>query len=248
MESTLLLVVTYVKDIMTLSPVNESKLNHYGQICIELLGLPMTEVLTGRAIWAVSTLKHFSSSDTEFLNIYSLVCQFLNPKTTLCVRLCASRTITKMSFRIASENKQELVAARIGEDMRQLHLWVLDLMKQADERTYYMIIDNLISFYDMCPQLLEQELTVESCQMFLQIFRNHHQNGILASCFLQLFKKISTNGSSLRRCWPSLVILTQSFIDDSLKTMNQNQIEFENKIEVVMTLIDLCSHYGKLCS
>jgi hypothetical protein len=248
MESTFLLIVTFIKDIMTLNPANESKLNHYGQICIELLNLPMTEVLTGRAIWAVSTLKHFSSSDEEFLNIYALVCRFLNPKTTLCVRLCASRTITKMSFRIASENKQGLVAQKIGEQMRQLHSWVVDLMKQADERTYHMIIDNLISFYDMCPQLLEQELTEQHCQLFLQIFRNHYQNSILISCFLQLLKKISTNSSSLMKCWSSLVMLTNSFIDDSLKCKNQNlnQFEFENKIETVMILVDLCGHYGIL--
>ena len=243
-DATLMLVVDFVKDIMSLSPQNESKLNQYGQICLELLTFPLSDVLTGRSIWAISTLKHFSSSDSEFLEIYSLVCQFLSPKTALSVRLCSSRTITKMSFKIASEKKQTLVASKIGEKMRDLHLWVVDLMAVADEKTFHLVIDNLISFYDICPELLTQELSVEHCRLFLNIFQTQTQNGILVSCFMELFKKIGENQTALLKFWPQLVEGFSFFVKDALLSKQRQEIEFERKMEtlgLIIGLLSLCS-------
>ena len=243
-EATLLLVVNFVKDIMTLNPKNEAKLNQYGQICLELLNFPLSDILTGRAIWAISTLKHFSSSDKEFIDIYALVCRYLNPQTTISVRLCASRTITKMSFRIASENKQTLIASKIGEKMRDIHLWVIDLMSVADDKTYHLIIDNLISFYDICPELLTQELSSEHCKMFLSIFQSHVQNGILVSCFLELFKKIGENKSALELFWPQLVECFSIFVDNAMLSKQKQEIEYERKMETlgqIISLLSICS-------
>lgn len=244
MEATFLMVVTFVKDIVVLDPGNQAKLGHYGQVCVELLNLPMTDVLTGRAIWAVSSLKHFSSTEAEFFEIYSLVCRFLAPSTTLCVRLCASRTITRMSFRIASENKQALVAQKIGESMRDLHSWVFQLMQEADEKTFHLIIDNLVSFYDICPQLLAQELSTEHCQFLLEIFRRNYQNSILASCFVHLFKKIASSSVGLTKLWPPFMAALQAFVNDTLASQLRREIEFEHKMDSLLTLLDLLGLLG----
>ena len=244
-DATLMLVIDFVKDIVTLSPQNENKLNQYGQICLELLTFPMSDVLTGRAIWAISTLKHFSSSDEEFLQIYGLVCRFLSPDTALSVRLCSSRTITKMSFKIASEKKQSLVANKIGEDMRNLHIWVIDLMSVADDKTFHLVIDNLISFYDICPELLTQELSVDHCRLFLNIFQSQTKNGILVSCFMELFKKISQNQTALLKFWPQLVEAFAFFVKDALISKQKQEIEFEQKMETLGQIIGLLSTSSK---
>jgi hypothetical protein len=244
MECTLFLTIDFIKDIITLHPHNETKLNEYAKVCSELLNAGISDVLTGRAIWAISTLKNFSSSDEEFLNIYLLVCRFLSPECALSVRLCASRTITRMSFKIASEKKQSLVAEKIGEKMRELHVWVIELMGQADEKTYNLIIDNLVSFYDICPGLLTQEFRSQYALLFLKAFGSNIDNGLLSACFIQLFKKIGGNVSASSAFWPHLVDLFNSLSQEALLGKFSNQIQTEHKLENLSMVLNLISYCG----
>lgn len=245
MECTLFLVINFIKDIMTLDPGNQSKLGDYGKMCIELLGLGINDILTGRSIWAISTLKSFSSSDAEFLEIYSLVCQFLKPSVALPVRLCASRTVTRMSFKIASEQKQALVSQKVGEKMRDLHSWVLDLMTKADEKTFSLILDNFISFYDICPGLLSQEFKDEHAVLFLTAFKQNMDDGILSACFLQLFQKIAENEPALTFFWPRLVEFFGVFTQEALGSRLSGELRSEHKLENLGLVVDLLSRCGK---
>lgn len=246
MESTLLIVVTFINDILALGENKKEQLNDYSLVCQQLLSLKIGDVLTGRAIWAISTLKHFSTNDKEFLKIYCLICGFLSPSQVISVRLCASRTITKMSYKIASENKQELVANEIGEHLRVIHSWVIDLMREADDKTYHLIIDNLVSFYDICPGLLKQEISAQSCLLFLQIYKNNQTNSILNSCFLQLFRKLCEFSEARHTFWPLLVDYSKAFFSEVFQARRTGQMEYEKKIDNLNFVLDLLGSFGTI--
>jgi hypothetical protein len=244
MESSLFLLVTFVKDLMSYSESSDNKLHHYATMCIQIMQMKTSEIILGRAIWAMSTLKHFVTDDNEFIEIYKLVCEFLKPDKHISVRLCASRSITKMSFKIANENKQELIGSRIGENFRNIHIWVLELLVLCDDKTTHLIIDNLISFYDICPGLLSQEINSGICEQLLKLLSQHRDNSILLSSFLQLFKKFLQNQNSANAFLPLYIEFLKYNIHQVLNQNYSNLFDFEKNIEDIGVYFDLLSNYS----
>lgn len=244
MESSLFVLVTFVKDLMSYTESSDNKLHHYATMCIQIMQMKTSEIILGRAIWAMSTLKHFVTDDNEFIEIYKLISEFLKPDKHISVRLCASRSITKMSFKIANENKQELIGSQIGENFRNIHVWVLDLLVLCDDKTTHLIIDNLISFYDICPGLLSQEINSEICEQLLKLMSQHKENSILLSSFLQLFKKFLNHPNSANAFLPLYIEFLKYNIHQVLNQNYANLFDFEKNIEDIGIYFDLLSNYS----
>ena len=183
--------------------------------------------------------------DAKFLDTYRLVSSFMSPSLPLGVRLCSSRTLTRISFSIASENKQKYMAQNLGSVFPQIHAWTLDLLQLADPRAVHLMLDNLMSYYDICPELLENSLSRPICEALLTIYDQNFENAILANCFNQVFRKFAMKKGSRNSFWSLLVRYFEMRLRRLMETGSKGDLDYEKLVDSVVAVFDLVVHFCK---
>ncbi len=104
-EASLLLLGQFIKDIIGHTHLNQILTeNHLVTKIYNFLESENNQMIKGRALWTLASMKNLYQLENEtFIHIYCIVAKFLDSTYPSCIRFCASKALTVLSYKIAKE-------------------------------------------------------------------------------------------------------------------------------------------------
>jgi len=203
-EAGLLVLHSFVQDIIGyLYQKEKFDENVFVGNIVQVLRRADNQIVAGRALWTLGSLRYLSNVDDGFfLQIYALVAQYLQPSNPMSLRLCASKTITIMSYKIASKRLQEVFRNFFGAQIQEYFKWVQQLSRVASHLSMGQIIDNMLSFFDIDDSLLGVIVGREFSVYLLNIYHRLWHHVVVGSCLTDIFKRILKNSSAAAKFFP----------------------------------------------
>lgn len=232
-EAGLLVLHSFVQDVIGyLSQKNKLDENVFAGNILQVLRRSENQIVTGRALWALGSLRYLNNVDDGFfLQIYAMVADYLQPSSPLSLRLCASKTVTIMSYKIASKRLQEIFRNFFGIQIQEYFKSVLQLSRITSDLSMGQIVDNVLSFFDIDPSLLNVFITRELSIYLLTIYHRMWQHVIVGSCLTDIFKRILKSYSAAAQFFPVFW--------EYIFTQLPREADDQEKTEKLTFLIDL---------
>ena len=194
-EAGLLILGNFIKDLVGITYKN-STLKESDLILkiYETLETNNNKILKGRALWTLSSMRHLYQIDNNlFMDIYLKTANFLSSEMPLCIRLCASKTITILSYKIAINKLQKFIKDNLNNKIDDIFVKIVDLLNFTNENTYCLVLDNIVSLYDIDPQIIDRFSSQELFRIYFKIFHEQHNNLMISGLIEDIFKRILKN-------------------------------------------------------
>lgn len=213
-----------------------------------------------KALDAISIYRYANKISEElFIELYAKIGDMISSKYQMVVRLKASKVLTILSYKIATDKLQPMIRKRIGNvKLNSLIKSVIDLALFIDESHVVFFIDNIVSLYDIDSQVFSNIFVVQGVQSLFRIYRVCMTQNTQTPLFSEFFNRMFTNDSLKSIIFTQLINLFTLFLEDYeesnsgyegmdhilnvLLSASNQRVFFDNSINLLDKVIDLSTN------
>ena len=194
-EAGLLILGNFIKDLIGIKYKNSTlKESDLIKKIYETLENSKNYILKGRALWTLSSMRHLYEIDNNlFIEIYLKTTNYLSTEMPLSIRLCASKTITILSYKIAINKLQIFIKENLKQKIDDIFVKVVELLNFTNENTYCLVLDNIVSLYDIDKGIIDRFSSQKLFRIYFKIFHEQHNNLMISGLIEDIFKRILKN-------------------------------------------------------
>ena len=215
-ESGLLLLGNFVQDIVSfMSQKKNFDENEFAGNITKIIKTKNHVIVVGRALWALNCLSYLPKVDEGLLlQIFFMLGEHLQPGHPLSLRFCASKSMTILSYKIAVRKLKNNFKLFLGNQIAPFFKVVLELANHADENTLGLVLDNLLSFYDINPEILAEQINKQVCVFLLKMLNQNFDHVIVSTSLLELFKRFLSVKKTSDVFFPVFSIFMSEFLQN----------------------------------
>lgn len=210
-----------------------------------------------RALDALSIFRYANKINLElFLELYAKISEMMSSKYQLKVRLSASRVLTILSYKIATDKLQSFIREKLGNTLiNKLIKDAMDLAIFIEETHVLFYIDNMLSLYDIAEESYADIFISHGMQSFLRVYRQCMIKNTQTPLFIDFINRIFNNKQIQPIIFASLVDIYSLYLNEFDETVSgyegldhilnvvlsasNHKLSFNGAVSLIDQLVDL---------